>query len=67
MRGEMDDDVDVRVLDAVDPAPERRVVTGEVLQEIAELVGPGVLALVDPVHLVTVGLESEREVRADLA
>ena len=54
VRGEMDDDVDLRVLDAVDPAGERRVVAREVLQQVAEVVGPRVLALVDAEDLVAV-------------
>ena len=40
VRGEMDDQVDLRILDAVDSARERRIVAREVLEEIAELVCP---------------------------
>ena len=54
VRSEVDDEVDLRVLDAVDPAAERGVVAGEVLQEIGKLVRPRVLALVDAEYLVAV-------------
>ena len=42
VRGEVDDDVDLGVLDAADPALERGVVAGEVLQQVREVVRPGV-------------------------
>jgi hypothetical protein len=66
MRGEMNDQVDVGVLDAVDPAWERCVVSREVLEQVAKLAGPRVLALVDTEDLVPVPLQPEREIRADL-
>ena len=68
VRGEVDDQVDLRVLDAVDAARKRRVVAGEVLQERRERVAdPRVRPLVDAEHLVPVGEQPQREVRADLA
>jgi hypothetical protein len=67
VRGEMDDDVDPRVLDAADPSREGRVVAREVLEQRRELVGPRVHALVDAEHVVAVALEADTEVRADLA
>ena len=67
VRGEMDDEVDLRVLDAADAAAERRVVAGEVLEQRREGVGPRVLALVDAEHVVPVGEQAQAEVRADLA
>jgi hypothetical protein len=66
VRGEVDDDVDPRVLDAADPARERRIVAGEVLEQVAEVVRPGVDALVDAEDLVAVAPEAQGEVRADL-
>ena len=67
VRREVHDEVDLRVLDAVDPAAERGVVPGEVLEQVRKLVRPGVLALVDAEDLVTVPLQPEREVGPDLA
>ena len=46
--GQVDDEVGLRVLDAVDPAGERRVVAREVLEEVRELVGPRVRRLSMP-------------------
>ena len=40
---------------------------GEILEEVRELLGPGVLPLVDPEHLVPIAPKPEGEVRADLA
>ncbi len=54
VRGQVHDDVDLRVLDAADAAVERRVVAGEILQQRRERVGPRVLALVDAEDLVAV-------------
>ena len=54
VRGQVHDDVDLGVLDAVDPAGERRVVAREILEQVAEVVRPGVLALVDAEDLVAV-------------
>src|SRR5262249_34940643 len=67
VRGEVHDEVDVGVLDAADTVRERRVVPGKVLKQVAELVRPGVQALVDAEHVVAVGEEAQREVRADLS
>ena len=39
----------------------------EILEQVGELVRPGVLPLVDAEHLVAVSLEPKREVRPDLA
>src|SRR5205085_4616596 len=66
VRGEVDDEVDVRVLDAADAAGERRIVPGEILEEIAEHVRPRVQALVDAKDVVAVRDQPQREVRADL-
>ena len=66
VRGEVDDEVDLGVLDTVDATAKRRVVAGEVLEQVRELVRPGVLAFVDAEHLVAVPLEPEREIRPDL-
>ena len=60
VRCEVDDEVDVGVLDAVDSAPERRVVPCEVLEEIRELVRPLVLALDESEHVQYVALEAQR-------
>ena len=57
VRGQVDDDVDLGVLDAVDPARERGVMAGEILEQVRKLVGPGVLPLVDPEHVVAVALQ----------
>src|ERR687888_2254103 len=65
--GEVHDEVDLRILDAADSVRERRIVAGEILQQVAELVRPGVQALVDAEHLVPVALEARRKVRPDLA
>ena len=65
--GEMDDQVDLGVLDAVDPAVERRVVAREILMERVELLRPRVRALVDAEDRVAVPEQAQREVRADLA
>ena len=67
VRREVDDEVDLGVLDAVDPAAEGRVVARKILEEVRELVRPRVLALVDAEHLVAVPLKPEREIRPDLA
>ena len=66
VRGEVDDEVDLRIFDAVDPSAERRVVAGEVLEQVSELVRPRVLALVDTEDLVAVALQPQREIRTDL-
>ena len=47
VRGEVDDDVDLRILDASDSAAESRVMACEILQKRWKCIGPGVLALVD--------------------
>ena len=65
--GEVDDHVGGRVLDAADPALHRGVVAGEVLQEVAEVVGPRVQALVDAEDVMALGEQPQREVGADLA
>ena len=54
VRGEVDDEIDFRVLDSVDSTAEGRVVTGEILEQVAELVRPRVLPLVDTEDLVPV-------------
>src|SRR5262245_3355442 len=66
VRGEVDDEVDVRVLDAVDASAKGRVVPGQVLEQVRELVRPRVLALVDAEHVVAVTLEPQGEIRPDL-
>src|SRR4029078_5130128 len=55
------------VLDAADPARERRVVAREVLKQRRERFCPRVLSLVDAEHSVPVGEQPQGEVRADLA
>ena len=67
VRGQVHDDVGLRVLDAVDPAGERCVVSGEVLEQVPEFVRPGVLALVDAEDLMAFLLQSVREIRPDLS
>ena len=68
VRGEVDDEVDLGVLDAVDAARERRVMAGEILEQRREGVAdPGVRPLVDAEDLVAVREQAQREVRADLA
>ncbi len=67
VRGQMDDEIGRRVLDAVDAAGEGRVMAGEVLEQVRELVRPRVLPLVDAEDLVAVPQQAQREVRADLA
>ena len=68
VRGEVHDEVDVRVLDTVDPARERCVVARKVLEQRRELVAhPRVRPLVDAEDLVAVAQEAQREVRADLS
>ena len=66
VRRQVDDDVGLRVRDAADPVREGRVLAGEVLEQVAEVVRPRVHALVDAEDLVAVGEEPEREVGADL-
>src|SRR5215218_9224206 len=65
VRGEVDDEVDDGVLDAADPARERRVMPGKVLQQVRKLIRPRVLSLVDAEDGVAVRLKTEREVGAD--
>jgi len=65
---EVNDEVDLRVLDAVDPATECRVVPGEVLEQRRKRISePRVRPLVDAEDLMAVALEVQREVGADLA
>ncbi len=66
VRGEVDDDVRSRVFDASDAAFHGGVMPREVLQQVAEVVRPGVQPLVDAEDVVAVGEEAEREVGADL-
>ena len=67
VRGEMDDDVDLGVLDPVDPAREGCVVAGQVLQERRERVRlPRIRPLVDTEDVVPVRDQAEGEIRADL-
>ena len=66
VRRQMDDDVDLGVRDAADPVREGRVLAGQILEQVAEVVRPGVHALVDAEDLVAVGQQPEREVGADL-
>ncbi len=66
VRGEVHDEVCLRVLDAVDPARVGRVVACEVLEQVRERVRPRVEALVDPEDLMASLQQPEREVRADL-
>jgi hypothetical protein len=56
VRSEVDDEIDFWVLDSVDSTAEGRVVTGEILEQVAELVRPRVLPLVDTENLVPVVL-----------
>src|SRR6266516_1661698 len=67
VRGEMHHEIDVRVLHPADASREGRVVPGEILQEITEVVRPGVQPLVDPEDLVSLALQTLAEVRPDLA
>src|SRR5256885_416712 len=67
VRGEVHDEVDLRVLDPADATREGRVVPGQVLQEVTEVVRPGVQPLVDAEHVVPVAKEALTEVRPDLA
>jgi hypothetical protein len=64
---EVDDEIDIGILDTIDPAAEGRVVAGEILEQIPEFVGPRVLALVYTEDVVPFALESQSEVRTDLA
>ena len=64
---QMHDEIRLGVLDPVDAARERCIVPREVLEEVAEVVRPGVLPLVDAEDLMAVSLQALREVRADLA
>src|SRR6266566_4600330 len=66
VRGEMDDEIDVRVLHSADASWEGRVVTGEILQEITEVVCPGVQPLVDPEDLVPLPLQALAEVASSI-
>ncbi len=65
--GEVDDDVRGRVLHAADASLHRRVVSGQILQQVAKVVRPPVQALVDAEDLMPFAKQSKREVRADLA
>ena len=66
--GQMDDQVDLGPLDAVHPAPEGRVMAGEILQQRREgIVDPGIRALVDTKDRVAVPQEAKRQIGADLA
>ena len=67
VRREMDDEIRLRVRDAPDPVREGRVLAREILEQVAEVVRPGVDALVDAEDLVAVGQQPEREIGADLA
>ena len=55
VRSQVHHEVDRRVFDTPDAARERRVVTGEILEQGWERVRPGVLALVDSEDVVAVG------------
>jgi hypothetical protein len=68
VRRHVHDEIDLRVLDAVDSPGECRVVAGQVLQERRERVAhPGIGPLVDAEDLVAVAREPQSEVRTDLA
>ena len=67
VRREVHDEVDLGVLDAVDPARERGVMAGQILEQIAELIRPRVLALVDPEDLMPVLPQAEGKIGPDLA
>ena len=66
VRRQVDDDVGLGVRDAADPVREGRVLARQVLDQVAEVVRPGVHALVDAEDLVAVGEEPQGEVGADL-
>ncbi len=66
VRRQVHDEVDFGVLDPADPARVGRVVPGQVLEQVAEVVRPRVLALVDAEDLVPVGEQAQRQVRPDL-
>ena len=53
---EVHDEVDLRVLDTVDPAAEGGIVPGEILEEVRKLIRPRVQALVDAEDLMSVPL-----------
>ncbi len=62
VRGEVDDELDAFVLDAVHAAAKGRVMPGKILQKSVELLRPAVRALVDAEDLVPVGQEAQRQV-----
>ena len=66
MCGEVDDEIDLRVLDAVDATVERGVLAGQVLEQRVEVLRPRIGALVDPEYRVSFAQETEGQVRADL-
>ncbi len=66
VRGEVDDDVDLRILDPADPSRERRVMPSKVLQEGGKRVRPRVLALVDAEDRVALAKQPQPEVRSNL-
>ena len=66
VRSEMNDQVNLGIVDAVDATVVGGVVTGEVLEQRVERVCPRVRALVDAENPMPVGLQTQRKVRADL-
>ena len=67
MRREMDDERRPADTRSADATRERRVVTREILQQVAKVIRPRVQPLVDAEDLVALALKPQREVGADLA
>jgi hypothetical protein len=67
MRGQMNHEIGFRVLHSADASGERGIVPREILQQVTEIVRPGVEAFVDAEDVVTFTLQALREVRPDLA
>src|SRR4029077_21241690 len=67
VRSQVHHEIDLGVLDATDSSGEGRVVPGEVLEEVLEVVRPGVETLVDAEHVMPASLQPLRQVRPDLA
>src|SRR5712691_3882781 len=67
VRREMNNQVNLGIFDPADTARKRWVVSGEILEQVAEVVRPRIEPLVDAEDVMTVAREAEREVRSDLA